>query len=126
MVAIFCFSAKKIGRENLRLVFCTGIGREPKNSPTVQGSKRHRIPDPGVKKAPDPGFPIPGSGSATLEAILGVNNRTANIQHILSKNSTLKNNSSMVYHKHDLKYSIFARQSNERMVLYNVNLRWYM
>jgi hypothetical protein len=27
----------------------------------IQGSKRHRIPDPGVKKAPDPGF-----GSATL------------------------------------------------------------
>jgi hypothetical protein len=25
----------------------------------IQGSKRHRIPDPGVKKAPDP-----GSGSA--------------------------------------------------------------
>jgi len=31
--------------------------------------KRHRIPDPGVKKAPDPGVrkaPNPGSGSATL------------------------------------------------------------
>jgi hypothetical protein len=27
----------------------------------IQGSKRHRIPDPGVKKAPDP-----RSGSATL------------------------------------------------------------
>ncbi len=27
----------------------------------IQGSKRHRIPDPGIKKAPDP-----GSGSATL------------------------------------------------------------
>jgi hypothetical protein len=29
----------------------------------IQGSKRHRIPDPGVKKAPDP-----GSGYATLPA----------------------------------------------------------
>jgi hypothetical protein len=30
----------------------------------IQGSKRHRIPDPGVKKAPDS-----GSGSATLDFI---------------------------------------------------------
>jgi hypothetical protein len=30
----------------------------------IQGSKRHRIPDPGIKKAPDPGF-----GSATLVKI---------------------------------------------------------
>jgi hypothetical protein len=40
----------------------------------IQWSKRHRIPDPGVKKAPvripDPGVkkaPDPGSGSATLK-----------------------------------------------------------
>jgi hypothetical protein len=37
----------------------------------IHGSKRHRIPDPGVKRhrIPDPGVknaPDPGSGSATL------------------------------------------------------------
>jgi hypothetical protein len=43
------------------------LSRIPDPDPTfapsrIQGVKKHRIPDPGGKKAPDP-----GSGSATLQ-----------------------------------------------------------
>jgi hypothetical protein len=34
-------------------VWVPGFG---KNLSRIQGSKRHRIPDSGIKKAPDPGF----------------------------------------------------------------------
>jgi hypothetical protein len=38
----------------------SGIRKKPIPDPgsRIQGSKRHRIPDPGVKKAPDPGSRI--------------------------------------------------------------------
>ncbi len=48
---------------------CCGSGMfipDPNFSIPDQGSKRFRIPDPGVKKAPDP-----GSGSATLSTMTG-------------------------------------------------------
>jgi hypothetical protein len=48
-------------RKNLFRIPDPGVKKAPDPGSRIQGSKRHRIPDPGVKKAPDP-----GSGSATL------------------------------------------------------------
>jgi hypothetical protein len=77
----------------------SGIRKKPIPDPgsRIQGSKRHRIPDPGVKKAPDP-----GSGSATLGWVIEIGTFTVPVRYQLC------------YHLYTVFYLLIAQEKKAK------------